>query len=123
MPETMPGSLRRATPLPQAAAETAATVRLHGRWLCPRWSLDARRRLRLELHDPYGLLPPLRASAEVDWMCREDEVVLRDSALAAALQHAGLLRAPHARLHAGGSVLPLARLSAAALAALPDEMW
>ena len=105
------------------AADGPALVQHSGRSLRPVWSLyPGGRRLRLSLREPLGLAPPLPATVDIDWICEEDQIVLRDAELHRALARAGIVRDGYAPLLSNRGTLILARLTMAALERLPEQV-
>lgn len=114
------GSARTRTP---AAPDRLALVQHSGRNLRPWWSLyPGGRRLRLSLSEARGLAPPLAATVDIDWICQEDQIVLRDAELHQALARAGIVRDDYEPLSSRHGVLILARLTAAELERLPEQV-
>ena len=105
------------------AADGPALVQHSGRSLRPLWSLyPDGRRLRLSLREPLGLAPALPATVDIDWICEEDQIVLRDAELHRALARAGIVRDGYEPLLSKQGTLILARLTAAALERLPEQV-
>jgi hypothetical protein len=101
------------------APRCAVPVHHRGRAFHPRWSQYPDGRLCLALDDVQGIMPPLAASADVAWICHEDQIVLRDAELHRALQQAGVVRPDCQPLCSSRGSLVLARLTSAALLSLP----
>ena len=100
-----------------------ALVQHSGRFLQPWWSLyPGGRRLRLSLQEARGLAPALAATVDIDWICEEDQIVLRDAELHRALARAGIVRDDYAALRSSHGTLILARLTAAELERLPEQV-
>lgn len=104
-------------------APDTVLVQHSGRFLRPWWSLyPGGRRLRLSLREMRGSAPPLAATVDIDWICEEDQVVLRDRELHRALAQAGVVREDYAALRSSQGTLILARLTAAELERLPEQV-
>ena len=100
-----------------------AWVQIGGRSLRPIWSLyPGGRRLSLSLREARGLTPALPATVDVDWICQEDQIVLGDAELHRALARAGIVRDSYEALLSNHGVLILARLTAAELERLPEQV-
>ncbi len=105
------------------AADGPALIQHSGRSLRPLWSLyPDGRRLRLSLREPFGSAPPLPATVDIDWICEEDQIVLRDAELHRALARAGIVRDGYEPLLSSRGTLILARLTTAALERLPEQV-
>ena len=105
------------------AADGPALVQHSGRSLRPLWSLyPDGRSLRLSLREPFGFAPALPATVDIDWICEEDQIVLRDAELHRALARAGIVRDGYEALLSSKGTLILARLTTAALERLPEQV-
>lgn len=105
------------------AADGLALVQHSGRSLRPIWSLyPGGRRLRLSLREPRGFGPTLPATVDIDWICEEDQIVLRDAELHRALARAGIVRDVYKPLLSNHGTLILARLTATELERLPEQV-
>lgn len=106
-----------------APSDGPALVQHWGRSLRPVWSLyPGGRRLRLSLREMHGFAQPLPATVDVDWICQEDQIVLRDAELHRALARAGIVRDGYEPLLSNHGTLILARLTAAELERLPEQV-
>jgi len=109
--------------LAPAPQEELAWVQIGGRTLRPIWSLyPGGRRLSLSLREARGLAPALPATVDVNWICQEDQIVLGDAELHRALARAGIVRDSYEALLSNHGVLILARLTAAELERLPEQV-
>ena len=117
---TQHGSARM---LASAPPEELARVQIGGRSLRPIWSLyPGGRRLSLSLREVRGLAPALPATVDVDWICQEDQIVLGNAELHRALARAGIVRDGYEPLLSNHGTLILARLTAAELERLPEQV-
>lgn len=79
-------------------------------------------RLRLSLRDAYGSAPAIPATANVDWICREDEIVLKDAGVHRSLARAGVVHESATELSSAAGTLILARLTDDGLRHLPEDI-
>lgn len=94
-----------------------------GRWFGLRWSYYPRSKLPcLTLRERNGSLS-LTATTQLDWLCEEDELLLRDLELHSALVGARLVSPAYLELHLCHGLVILARLNHTGLLQLPDRAF
>lgn len=106
------------TPPPMA---DGSAVFYRGRWFNLSWGCYPDSRLPcLTLKERNGL-QRWTVTANLGWLCEEDEMLLRDVEVHSALVGAGLLSPAYLELHFGRGVVILARLSHAGLLQLAER--
>lgn len=104
--------------LQDAVASSFRSAQLGGRPRNLQWSLYPQgNRLQLTLRDASGTSIP--ATADVNWICNEDEILLRNADIQAALARAGVVQERYTRLNTVNGELVLARLTDNCLHQLP----
>jgi hypothetical protein len=116
-------SIRRAAPdFRDSRAGNVTELRWKGRAQSIRWSChEDGRQLRLELIDAATRIAMVATVALAGWVCADDELVLRNAALAKVLANAGIVDEQITAL-AGTPGYVLARITPAALRAVPSDL-
>ena len=106
---------------PSAVADPL--VQYGGRTNRPAWTLYPQGgSLRMSLRDAYGSAPAIPVTTTLQWICGDDEIILREPGMYRALQRAGLVREHCTELATAEGAMIVARLTEGCLRGLPAEI-